>query len=180
MVTPVEQNHLPDSNSPNLYLSHPTRNEGIKIWINTPVSWKDSLTHPDYLQDSLVLTTVPLARDRGMTTWIPVDKNLPQHHRPTCESFLKRSLMNDANGEVEEVIVYGIGSVFCSLEYRRRALHDRSLPKRFASGTQMKPKVLAVYYTWISGKPTMQSSYGNPIIPTGTSIPRPYKPQSPL
>lgn len=119
MGSSVEQNHLPDSNSPDLHLSHPTRNECIKIWTNTPVPWKDSLTLPNYLQEFLYLTTVPLARDRGMTTWIQFDKKLPQNHRPipcSCESFLKQSLMGDADGEVEEVVVYGIASVFCPPE----------------------------------------------------------------
>ena len=128
MASSVEQRDLPDSNSPDLHLSHPTRSESIKSWTSTSASWRDSLTLPDYLQESSFLTTVPLARDRGMTTWVLVDKNLPQEHRPilcSCESFLKRSLKSDANGEVEEVIVHGIASVFCPPEYRRRGYAAR-------------------------------------------------------
>ena len=128
MGSSVEQNDLPDFNSPDLHLSHPTRSECIKIWTNTSASWRDSLTLPDYLQESLFLTTVPLARDRGLTTWVLVDKNLPQDRRPilcSCESFLKRSLRSDTDGEVEDVVVHGIASVFCPPEYRRRGYAAR-------------------------------------------------------
>ena len=89
---------------------------------------ENSLTLPDYLQESLFLTTVPLGRDHGMTTWILFDKNLPRNHRPILcfyESFLKRSLMSDANGGVEEVVIHGIASVFCPPEYRRRGYAPR-------------------------------------------------------
>ena len=128
MESSVHQNDLPDSSSPDLHLSHPTPGEYVKIWTKTSASWRDSLTHEDYLQESLFLTTVPLARDGGMTTWILVDKKLPQDHRPilcSCESFLNRSLRSDADGEVEDVVVHGIASVFCPPEYRRRGYAAR-------------------------------------------------------
>ena len=128
MGSTVHQNDLPDSNSPDLHLSYPTPGEYVKIWTNTSASWRDSLNHEDYLQESLFLTTVPLARDGRMTTWILVDKNLPQDHRRilcSCESFLKRSLRSDADGDVEDVVVHGIASVFCPPEYRRRGYAAR-------------------------------------------------------
>ena len=65
-----------------------------------------------------------------MTTWILVEKNLPQEQRRilcSCESFLKHSLMSDNDGNVEEVIVHGIASVFCPLEYRRRGYAARHM-----------------------------------------------------
>lgn len=121
---------LPDSSSPNLYLSHPTPEECVKIWTSTSASWKDSLTLPVYLEESLYLTTVPLAKNNGMTTWILVDKNLLPNERPilcSCESFRKRSLTSDANGNVEENIVHGIASVFCPPEYRGRGYAVRHM-----------------------------------------------------
>ncbi|KAL8877859.1 MAG: hypothetical protein Q9198_004210 [Flavoplaca austrocitrina] len=38
---------------------------------------------------------------------------------PTLKNSF-RSLMTDTDGKVEEVIIYGIASVFCLLDYRRR------------------------------------------------------------
>lgn len=119
---------LPDSTSPNLYLTQPTPDECVKIWSNTAASWKDALTRSDYLQEQLFLTTVPLAKDNGMTTWILVEKiGLPDQRRIlcSCETYRKRSLMSDAAGKVEEVIVHGIASVFCPADYRRRGYGAR-------------------------------------------------------
>jgi hypothetical protein len=130
MGSSLGQNSLPDSKSPDLHLSHPTPNECVKISTNNSDSWRDSLTRPVFLQESLFLATVPLAKDGGMTTWILVEKNLPQDHRPifcSCETFLKRSLMSDADGKIEEVIVHGIASVFCPLGYRRRGYAARHM-----------------------------------------------------
>ena len=130
MESVLDQNDLPDSNSPELHLTHPTHNESVKIWTNTSASWKDSLTVPMYLQEQLFLTIVPLARNNGMTTWILVNKSLPQDHRPilcSCETFLKRSLMSDTDGKVEEVVVHGIASVFCPPEYRGRGYAVRHM-----------------------------------------------------
>ncbi|KAI0378631.1 hypothetical protein F5Y04DRAFT_148464 [Hypomontagnella monticulosa] len=121
---------LPDSNSPNLGLDHPTPNECAKIWTNTSASWKDALTVTAYLTESQYLTTVPLAKNGGMTTWILVDKGLRPDERPilcSCESFRKRSLTSDAEGMVEETIIHGIASVFCPPEYRGRGYAARHM-----------------------------------------------------
>ncbi|KAL8697456.1 MAG: hypothetical protein Q9201_007121 [Fulgogasparrea decipioides] len=130
MESLIAQNGLPDSNSPDLHPTQATPNECVKIWTNTSASWKDSLTVPDYLQEQLFLTTAPLAKNNGMTTWILVEKNLPQDHRRilcSCETFLKRSLMTDTDGKTEEVIVHGIANVFCPIEYRRRGYAARHM-----------------------------------------------------
>ncbi|KAH9904924.1 hypothetical protein F4778DRAFT_731196 [Xylariomycetidae sp. FL2044] len=130
MTIDHELDGLPSSASPNLHLTHPTNNECVKIWTNTFKAWGDSLRLPDYLRESLYLTTVPLARDGGMTMWILVDKTLAPDHRPilcSCESFYKRSLVSDGEGQVEEVIVHGIASVFCPEQYRRRRYAARHM-----------------------------------------------------
>ncbi|KAI4151117.1 MAG: hypothetical protein LQ340_003685 [Diploschistes diacapsis] len=135
----IDHNALPDSNSPDLHLSHPTPDECIEIWRNTSTSWRDSLTLPVYLLESLYLTTVPLAKDKGMTTWILVDKNAVPDKRPilcSCESFRKRSLTSDADGNIEDNMVHGIASVFCPPEYRRRgyaARHMKEMAKALRS-----------------------------------------------
>lgn len=119
---------LPNSKSPSLHLTQPTPNECAKIWSNTAASWRDALTGSDYLQEQLFLTTVPLAKENGMTTWILVEKNdLPDQRRIlcSCETYLKRSLMSDASGKVEDVIVHGIASVFCPADLRRRGYGAR-------------------------------------------------------
>lgn len=127
--TPL-QNELPDSDSPDLQLTQATPEECAKIWTNTSASWRDSLPVATYLEEQLCLSDVPLAAHGGMTTWILVEKNtLPNCRRIfcSCESFRKRSLMTNTDSNVEDVIVYGIASVFCPLDYRRRGYAARHM-----------------------------------------------------
>ena len=96
---------LPDAESLNLHLSHPTSEEYIEIWSHTATSWKDALTIPLYIKEAQYLTTVSLARDGGMTTWVLIDKNPPPNERQifcSFETFRRRSLISDERGNVEE------------------------------------------------------------------------------
>ncbi|RYP86817.1 hypothetical protein DL769_000662 [Monosporascus sp. CRB-8-3] len=139
---------LPGSESPDLHLSQPTPEECTQIWSNTAASWKDSLTIPMYLVEAQYLTTVPLAKDGGMTTWVLVDKKLLPNQRQvfcSCESFRKRSLTSDERGNIEEGLVHGIASVFCPSEYRGRGY-----------GTRHMKELAKILHGW-------QSEYGKSI-----------------
>lgn len=120
---------LPPSTSPHLHLAHPTPEELVHISTNTFASWHDTLPLPAYLAESLYLSTVPLAKDNGLTTWILVDKRLPPNARPilsSCESYRKHALTSDADGgNVSDAIVHGVASVFCAPPYRRRGYAAR-------------------------------------------------------
>lgn len=85
---------------------------------------------PLYTVEALYLTTVPLAKDGGMTMWILVDKNQLLNQRQifcSCESFRKRSLTSYEMGNVEEGLVHGIASVFCPPQYRGRGYGSRHM-----------------------------------------------------
>lgn len=73
--------------------------------------------------------------------WILVDQTLPADERQilsSCETFHKRALVRRPPGEsVEEVIVYGIASVFTTPEYRRKGYAKRML--REIAATYVKP-----------------------------------------
>jgi len=128
--SPSHSGALPDSQSSELALTHPTDGECLKIWSNTSASWRDSLTVEAYLKESLFLTTIPLAKDGGMTHWILVDKTLPPDERAifcSCETFRKRSLTSTENGVVSDNIVHGIASVFCPPPYRGRGYAARMM-----------------------------------------------------
>ena len=121
---------LPPAQSANLHLSHPTPGECLTIWKLTSLAWTDALTLPQYLEESAYLTTVPLAKDGGMSLWILVDKTLPPDQRPilcSCETFRKRSLVSDGDGSVTEAIIHGVASVFCDPAYRRRGYAARMM-----------------------------------------------------
>lgn len=119
---------LPDARSPDLYLSHPTAGECQTVWKLSSLAWTDALSLPQYLEESTYLTTVPLAKDRGMTNWILTDKKLPPDQRPilcSCETFRKRALISDRDGNLTEQIIHGVASVFCDPVLRLRGYGSR-------------------------------------------------------
>ncbi|KAL8997422.1 MAG: hypothetical protein Q9169_003285 [Polycauliona sp. 2 TL-2023] len=168
MESAISKVELPNPDSPELQLTQATSHECTKVWANTSASWRDTLTLPVYLQEQLYLSGCPLARDGGMTTWILVEKNFPPDNRRifcSCESYRKRSLMTDASGQVEEVIVHGVASVFCPTEYRRRgyaARHMQELAKALSNwqshqarvaGSVLYSDIGKAYYARVGWKP---------------------------
>jgi len=135
-----EQSNLPDSTSDELQLSHPSEEECNTIWTRTAASWRDALSVSIYLKESLYLTTVPLARGGGMTTWVLVDKSLPPGERVvlcSCESYIKRSISSDRSGNLTETVVHGIASVFCPEDLRHRGYAAR-----------MMKELAKIFVTW--------------------------------
>ncbi|KAI9741461.1 MAG: hypothetical protein M1818_004267 [Claussenomyces sp. TS43310] len=121
---------LPDSKSPNLHLTHPTRQERIATWDLNFASWGGFLSQAGYIEREQYLMTVPLAKDGGVTHWILVDKNLLPNERPiygSCESVRKRALIADKSGHVTEGITHGIGSVFSNPAYRGKGYASRMM-----------------------------------------------------
>ncbi|KAG4438495.1 hypothetical protein IFR05_006018 [Cadophora sp. M221] len=127
---------LPLSSSPSLHLTYPTPAECQQIWTLIHPSWGDSLSLPDFLSESAYLLTVPLARDGNMTLWILVDRNLPPDQRPilaSCETFKKSAVhvgaaaVTGAEGEVRDVTLHGIASVYCDPKYRGRGYAQRMM-----------------------------------------------------
>lgn len=119
---------LPDAQSPDLHLSHPTAGECQTVWKLGSLAWTDALSLPQYLEESAYLTTVPLAKDGVMTNWILTDKNLPPDQRPilcSCKTFRKRGFISDRDGNLTEKIIHGVASVFCDPVLRLRGYGSR-------------------------------------------------------
>ena len=165
---------LPPSSSPDLVLRHPTSEECITIWKNTSAAWIDSLTPSLYLEESSYLTSVPLARNGGMTNWILVHKSqAPGERHILCssESYYKRSLTSDCNGTISDKVVHGIASVFCATPYRRRGYAARMMSelakKLYAWQTEALPCVGTTlysdigkeYYTKLGWRPNATNSH---------------------
>lgn len=121
---------LPDSNTPDLFLTNPTKDELEVVYRMSFVEWGDSLTLPQYLEESEYLTEVPLARNGGMISWILTDKTQPPKQRPilgSCETFRKRAFVRNTKGVLSEKVVYGIASIFVNPTHRRRGYGTRLL-----------------------------------------------------
>ena len=119
---------LPNAQSPNLHLTHPSTSEFESIYSLSFLAWGDALNLTQYLEESAFLTTVPLAKDGSMSVWALTDKTLPQDHRPilcSCETFRKRTFLTDPKGHFSEVIIHGVASVFCNPKYRGRGYAAR-------------------------------------------------------
>lgn len=120
---------LPPSDSPNLALLHPTREEKVETWKLNGASWRGTMPLPVYLRRETYLENTPFTKDGGITFWILVDSTLPPNERPilgSCESFRKRALVAKAQ-KLEDVVSHGIGSVFCNPDYRRRGYAQRMI-----------------------------------------------------
>jgi hypothetical protein len=119
----------PDSKCPSLHLTQATQYEKVATWNLNSANWGTVLSAPDYLEREAYLTTVPLAKDNGVTHWILADRNLPPNERPilaSCESLCKPVLVSQ-NGIVTEGITHGIGSVFSQPKYRGKGYAARML-----------------------------------------------------
>jgi GNAT superfamily N-acetyltransferase len=128
-TTLLETAMSPDSSSDSLYLTHPTPEEKLATWNLNSVNWGTALSVPDYLEREQFLTTVPLARDGGVTHWILVDRTLPPNERPilaSCESLRKPVLVSHS-GVITEGITHGIGSVFSQPKFRGKGYASRML-----------------------------------------------------
>ena len=119
---------LPDAQSPDLYITHPTDSEFDTIYSLSYTAWGDALSLPQYLEESTFLTTIPLAKNDGMHVWMLTDKTDSPDHRYilcSCETFRKRVFITDTEGHFTEMVMYGIASVFCDPKYRGRGFAAR-------------------------------------------------------
>ncbi len=121
---------LPSSSSPSLILTNPTPAELVRTWTLTHPKWGPALTHDDYLQREEYLTTVPLAKDGGITHWILTDRPREPGQRlvlSSCETLRKRTLVCGPDGEVRYGIAHGIASVFTDPQLRGKGYASRMM-----------------------------------------------------
>jgi GNAT superfamily N-acetyltransferase len=116
-----------------LILTHPTPAERTRTWKLTYPKWGPALTEEDYLTREAYLTTVPLARDGGITHWVLTVSNLPPDERPilsSCESLRKRAVYVPKEGggnKLVEGVAHGIASVFTDPAFRGRGYASRMM-----------------------------------------------------
>ena len=127
---------FPDASSLDLILTEPTAEERNRVWSGTHPMWGPALSHDDYLLREAYLTTVPLAKDGGITHWILTDRASPPGQRPilsSCETLRKRALCcrpsgaENAETRVVEGVAHGIGSVFTDPQFRGRGYASRMM-----------------------------------------------------
>ncbi|RVD84113.1 uncharacterized protein DFL_005881 [Arthrobotrys flagrans] len=134
----------PDVKNPNLVLRPATIPERHHTWVLNKHSWKGILTDNAYYLREAHIASQDLTRNGGITYWILVDPSTPcnptcpqspDHILSACEVIRKPCLIARKNGEVEEVICYGIGSVYTSERHRGKG-YAKSMLQRL--GRQLK------------------------------------------
>ena len=121
---------LPLSDSPNLGLCEQTCEEKIRIWKLNGKSWSGRLSVEDYLGREEHLGNQDLTRDGSIAYWLLTDLSKDPNERPilsSCESLKKRALVKQHDQDVEEVISFGIMSVFCDPALRGRGYAARMM-----------------------------------------------------
>jgi len=134
---------LPPTDSPSLGITHPEPAECLPLYSSTATEWKGGLTTEEYIEESFNLASSRDSR-HSHADWILVDLNLPADERQilsSCETFRKRALLCEPGEGIEEVVVYGIASVFTAPEYRRHGYATRMLKE--IAATYVKPHCAA-------------------------------------
>jgi hypothetical protein len=96
--------------------------------------WGPALSHDEYLTREAYLTTVPLAKQCGITHWVLTDSSLLPDQRPifsSCETLRKRavSCTPGPGGEpiLQDGIAHGIASVFTDPQFRGKGYASRMM-----------------------------------------------------
>ncbi|KAK3487498.1 uncharacterized protein B0T23DRAFT_207950 [Neurospora hispaniola] len=130
---------LPSASSPSLTLTLAHEDERPKTWSLTHPMWGPALSHSEYLAREHFMTTLPLAKDGGLTHWILTDSNSPQaessNQRPilsSCETLRKHAVAARYDPSSDRVILtegisHGIGSVFTDPQYRGKGYANRMM-----------------------------------------------------
>jgi hypothetical protein len=123
----------PPKNSPHIHLVRATPAENNAQTIANSTEWRGALPLPAYLKREEHLAQQSLTRNGGLTAWMLV------YHPPGsgsesrrvvcgCETIKKRALVaKEGKGEVEEVVSFGVCSVFCPEGSRKRGYAGRMM-----------------------------------------------------
>ena len=130
----TQDSPLPSPSDPNLTLAQATPEEKLETWRLNGTEWAGRLPLEAYLRREKHLADQTFTRNGGITFWILVDGRKEPNNREilaSCESLRKRALVaraeTDGDGDVEEIVSHGIGSVFCNPEYRGKGYASRML-----------------------------------------------------
>ncbi|KAF2157286.1 hypothetical protein K461DRAFT_219032 [Myriangium duriaei CBS 260.36] len=90
--------------------------EGHEALVYNSEEWKGALSAEAYFRREAALADTDLASDGGVTGWmLAVDEpsGKTRRHLSACETLRKHALVVTPAGGIQEVICYGVASVFC-------------------------------------------------------------------
>lgn len=152
---------LNKGDSSTLLLVHPNEAEKLIQFKLNGAEWRGALSLPAYLRREEILSQQSLTKDGGITYWILVDTSLENNPLDpdsgtrlplaSCETYRKRALVWQ-DGNVQEVVCHGIGSVFCAAHLRKRGYAQRMMRElgqalRTHQADKTTPSVFSVLYS---------------------------------
>lgn len=127
---------LPRGDSPTLALVHPTAEEQLIQSKLNGAEWRGALSLPAYLQRETTLSQQALTKEGGITYWILIDTALKKNPLDpnsgtrlplaSCETYRKKALVWQ-DGQIQEVVAHGVGSVFCGQHLRGKGYAQRMM-----------------------------------------------------
>jgi GNAT superfamily N-acetyltransferase len=120
---------LPHRNSEDVYLDIATQAELVAQQHINSIEWRGALDHETYLRREEHLANQEQTRDGALMGWVLVYKPHGTSDRKVlcgCETYRKKALVSH-NGQVEDTVVYGVGSVFCPPEHRGKGYAARMM-----------------------------------------------------
>ena len=120
---------LPSKSSRDLHLVPATAEELDVQERHHSVEWKGALSLEAYLRREKHLYNQDLTKDGGQIPWMLVyqpDADGPRRVLCGCETLRKRGLVA-REGKVEEVVCYGVASVFCPPDNRGKGYAGRMI-----------------------------------------------------
>ncbi|KAL8716595.1 MAG: hypothetical protein Q9225_006085 [Loekoesia sp. 1 TL-2023] len=133
MPSAIDTVDLPSGSSPTLQLVKANEAEMIDLSIKNAASWRGPLDVNAYLEREAHLRDTHLNRNGGITYWILVNSadappvKAVRRILASCETLKKRALVARSDGDVKEITSHGIGSVYCSPDFRGRGYAQRML-----------------------------------------------------
>lgn len=120
---------LPSKDAPDVRLVLMTPEEDLAQHHANSTEWSGALNLEQYLRRETFLADQEITRNGGLTAWALVHQPNGAESRQVlagCETYKKKMLVR-RNGEVEEAIAHGVGSVFCPKQFRGQGYAGRMM-----------------------------------------------------
>ncbi|KAF9640215.1 Acyl-CoA N-acyltransferase [Lasiodiplodia theobromae] len=118
---------LPPGDSPTLVLVEPTEDEKVIQWTKNAPAWRGALSVEAYIRRERFLSSQDNTKDGGQTWWVLVDEAASERILLAgCESFRKKAIVAK-DGQINDVITHGVGSVFSPPEHRGKGYAGRMM-----------------------------------------------------
>lgn len=148
----IASSDLPRGDAPTLTLDRASEDEILTQWKASGETWKGALSLEAYIRREQFLLRQKEMQNGGIAHWVLVDSAATKRVELSgCETYRMNAIVAN-KGKVEDVRCFGIGSVFCPPDRRRRGYAGRmmqELGKKLETwgGNEQTPCFFSVLYS---------------------------------